>query len=218
MKQNSISLVVGRRNIGKSTLLMDLIHKTSDKYERIIYFTHKIMMQTDSSFIQKLPKNVTVVGIDDEEELKEWLLKIIYGQKMIIETKHYDQAKNGMLIVFENVLNLDKKIQKDNNFAQLVNMNKHLRISLIFVLQYLNDLAPTYRNAAESPFFCGESNDKGLKLYKEFCGWQQDFASFSEVFQHYTDNYGIFVLDRWAKSNGQLDGLYKFKWYKANIY
>jgi hypothetical protein len=203
MKPDRISLVVGKRGSGKSSLLKDLLYCMRDKFD----FTMAMCPTMESANMLKgcMPECCVYSRFSPA--------KI----DLLVQTAREFAAKEKerhFLLVLDDVF-YDKSICRSQSFRFLFFNGRHIRVTVILLLQYLVDLPPDLRSNVDYVFSMRETVlSNKLKLYKMFFGVFGSFEDFSAVFDRCTQNYECICLDNTLQSTGVCDCIL---WYKARL-
>lgn len=203
IKPYRIILIIGRRGTGKSTLLEDLLYQMRSNVDFAV-----AMSPTEESlnmFRQHMPESWLYPGytpgkVEDMVEMQKALSRC---------NKH-----RSLLLTLDDCL-YEKSVLRSTCMRQLFFNGRHLRICLIFAVQYLVDVDPSLRTQIDYVISLREGilSNKN-RLHRFFYGIVPNFQDFCNVLDKVTDNYGALVLDATCTSTKLEDCLY---WYRANI-
>ena len=203
IKKDRICLIVGKRGSGKSSLLKDLLYSMRDRFDFCMAMcptmesanTLKSCMPESSVFSRFSPGKID----------------------LLVQTAREVAAKNKerhFLLVLDDVF-YDKSICRSQSFRFLFFNGRHIRVTVVLLLQYLVDLPPDLRANVDYIFSMRETVlANRLKLYKMFFGVFGSFEDFVAVFERCTQNYECICLDNALQSTGVADCIF---WYKARL-
>jgi len=203
IKKDRISLIVGKRGSGKSSLLKDLLYSMSDRFD----FTMAMCPTMESANMLKscMPECCVYSRFSPG--------KI----DLLVQTAREFAAKGKerhFLLVLDDVF-YDKSICRSQAFRFLFFNGRHIRVTVVLLLQYLVDLPPDLRANVDYVFSMRETVlANRLKLYKMFFGVFGSFEDFCAVFERCTQNYECICLDNTLQSTGVSDCIF---WYKARL-
>jgi len=203
IKKDRISLIVGKRGSGKSSLLKDLLFSMRDRFD----FCMAMCPTMESANMLKscMPESCVYSRFSPG--------KI----DLLVQTAREFAAKNKerhFLLVLDDVF-YDKSICRSQSFRFLFFNGRHVRVTVILLLQYLVDLPPDLRSNVDYIFSMRETVlANRLKLYKMFFGVFGSFEDFCAVFERCTQNYECICLDNTLQSTGVADCIF---WYKARL-
>ena len=194
--------VIGKRGVGKTTLIKDLLIKTN---RQNIY----VFSGTESGngfYKQNFPDAIIY------NEFNETVLQnLITNQKNIIDKTDTDFLV-PITIVFDDLAIVNHR--KSNALQQIIFNGRHYKITLITELQYARELPPQLRTNVDFVFALKENvKDNVNKLYENYFGMFQKFSDFQTVFRSCTEDYGAIVMDNCSKSSRMEDLVF---WYKAD--
>lgn len=185
MAQKSTTLIIGKRNRGKSTLAADLLRYF--KCPKAIIFS-----ATDgcSGFYAKhFPKDY----IFDEYDT-ETLDRIVKLQKKYVKQDN-NFRRTGLLLVIDDT-GFDKKFLSSKELYEVVLNGRHLNITVVIMLQDPASMPLALRGQMDYVFSLGESFPVNQeRLYKWFFGVYPSLNDFVKNFQKITADYGAIVLD-----------------------
>jgi hypothetical protein len=209
---NKIIIFIGKRNTGKSCLVLDYLYHHSD----IPIGT--VISPTDA-YNNTYKKHIPGIFIHDEftpELIENFLLR----QKDIIAKKntdpnYYDVDARAFLIL-DDCLYDAKSWVNDKNIKWIFMNGRHADATMLLTAQYVMGIPPNLRTNVDYIFICKEpkvSNKK--KLWEHYCGMFPTFEMFDQVLTACTDDYGCLVIDNSSISSKIEDQVFH---YKANIH
>lgn len=203
IKPHRISLLLGRRGGGKSTLLRNLLYNSRDRYDFALAFCPTL----ESSMLLKECMPVSCVYDRYMQSKVDALVRVAS------ETAAAGKERNFLLIL-DDVM-YDKAVCRTQSFRYLFYNGRHARITCIILMQYLVDMPPDMRTQVDYVYTMKENTIQNrTKLYKMFFGVFSTFDDFSTVLERCTQNYETLVLDNTLQSNGAADCIF---WYKASL-
>jgi protein-tyrosine phosphatase len=191
-----VACIIGKRGTGKTTLIKDLLIKTSRKN---IY----VFSESGNGFYgENFPEAVIY------NEFYETVLE------SLIDVQRNSSKKLPITIVFDDII-YSIKSRNSKVFKELLMNGRHNNITLILSLQYCMGLSPDLRSNIDYVFSlkCVSNKSSQEKLYKTFFGIIPKFSDFQQVFKSCVDDYGAMVLDNTSRSNKIEDNVF---WYKAD--
>lgn len=164
--------IVGNTNSGKTHLCKYLIASlfSDKKFNNIFIFSPTAKISNDGSY-SMVPDNHIFSNPTDDK-----IQKIIKLQK--------ENSNLKTLIIFDDCIGVFSKESKVLN--NLVISHRHLKISIIFISQYLKAINPVWRSNFHYLFSSKISNYENLKKYKEI--WFNDVKDIQQHFNKYTTN------------------------------
>lgn len=201
IQPGKIILLIGKRGTGKSTLIKDLCFHMKDRYKIGIGMTPTT---------------------DSQEELAKFLPDtLIYNDfntddlKNIINVQQTDRSKKSdirnILLICDDC-GYDKKSLTDPAIRNIFMNGRHLKLGMVFAVQYLMDIQPALRTNVDYVFALRENIKANReKLYKYFFGCFDNYRQFEKVFEQTTQNNECIVLDNTNTSNDISKQIYYYK-------
>lgn len=203
IKKDRITLIVGKRGSGKSSLLQDLLYSMRDRFD---FCMAMCPTMESGDALKKVMPECCVYNRFSPGKID-----------MLVQTAREFAAKNKerhFLLVLDDVF-YDKGICRSQSFRFLFFNGRHVRVTVIILIQYMVDLPPDLR--ANVDVVCSMKETilaNRLKLFKMFFGVFATFADFESVFERCTQNYECICLDNTLQSTGVADCIF---WYKARL-
>lgn len=209
LSAGKVILAVGKRNTGKSTLIVDILNQ----YRPIIPCAVCISGSEDGNgFYKKFIPDIMIYSEYDPEILR----RLIKRQRAI--TKRYQAGENvnpNCLLILDDVA-FDKSIFRSREIRRLVYNGRHCHVTLIIAAQFLVDIPPDIRTNIDLIFALRENiRANQERLYKFFFGIFSDFYTFTQALISCTNNFECLVCDNTARSNDISECIY---WYKAPLH
>jgi len=205
IKPDSTCIFIGKRNSGKSKLLADILYHKRKEIPTAIVFS-----QTESTnpfYIKMLPDAFIYDGID-----KEALQRILMRQKVVVKQPPPTENFNPTLLVIFDDCMPEKKSFNDPLIRFLFLNGRHLKIFLMVILQYANDLPKALRANCDYIFCLKENQPNVREVLRStfFSGFNRQ--GFDQVMSYYTDNYGCLVVNGVERSQEMTK---QYFWYRA---
>lgn len=209
---NKIIIFIGKRNTGKSCLVLDYLYHHAD----IPLGT--VISPTDDFNLTYKP-HIPSIFIHDEFT-PELIGNFLQRQKDIVrKTKtdpQYYEVDPRSFLILDDCLYDAKSWVNDKNIKWIFMNGRHAQVTMLLTAQYVMGIPPNLRTNVDYIFICKEpkySNKK--KLYDHYCGMFPSFEMFNQVLVACTSNYGCLVVDNSSTSDRIEDQVY---WYKAVIH
>ena len=201
---NRVCVFVGKRNTGKSTLVIDIMyHKRSIPVGIVMSGTEE-----GNSFYQNYMPDLFVYN-DYSTEVCE---KVIARQKQMVRRK---EQNSGAFMLIDDCM-YDKKMIRDKCIRGIFMNGRHWNLFFMLTMQYCMDLSPDLRANIDYVFILRENIIQNReKIYKNFFGIFPTFDMFNQVLTACTENFECLVLDNTSKSNKIEDVVF---WYKAKLH
>ena len=206
-KPNRVFLVVGKRGSGKSLLLLDILHKTSNMIDFALAMTATIPTQKKLS--RHIARQYVRLGGYDHD-LADKFLQVC---KALVQNK---ARRRNMALILDDCIGGDNgKFLKGNTISSLVLNGRHFHSSLYITTQYLMTVPPAIRSNTDYVFVLAESSRVvRKKIWETFFGMISTFVEFEKFFSVATQHYSALVLDTTQSSNNIEDCVF---WYKAKV-
>lgn len=200
MKPNRTILLCGRRGMGKSTLLKDILYH--------------IRKRVDTGFAFS-PTQDTIRMFEDcfphSHIYNEYSLDVV---KNIIAslTSLTEQNKHREVVLTLDDCMFDKGIMKTREMREIHMNGRHLHLWFINCVQYLMDMGPDIRSQIDYVFVLKENVIANRqKLHKYFFGIFEKYEEFSLVMDKCTNSFECLVLDNTQANNSIEDSIYYYK-------
>ena len=210
IKDNSVVVLIGKRDTGKSYLCRDILHHHKNiPVGQVISGT-----EGANQFYQKIVPKLFI-----HEEFKTDIVQnMLKRQKLMIEKKrqvggHEANIDERAFLILDDCL-YDNTWSKDK-FMRSVFMNgRHYRLLFLLTMQYALGIPPNLRTNIDFVFILRENYVSNRKrLYEHYAGMFPTFEMFCQVMDQCTENYECLVINNNAKSNQLSDQIF---WYKAS--
>ena len=206
IKDDSVVVMIGKRNTGKSFLTKDLLFYHQDlPAGTVISPTEK-----SNKFYSDI---VPPIFIHDEYEPKitqEFIKRQKNLKKRIINGEK-DIDRRTFLIMDDCLY--DNEWKKDKVIREIFMNGRHLDIFFLLSMQYAIGIGPNLRCNIDWVFILKENNVQNRKkLYENYAQIFDTFEIFCQTMDAYTENFECLVIHNGSKSNKLEDQVY---WYKA---
>jgi len=211
MKQDNITLHIGRRRSGKSYLLKDLISYHKDiKIGLVISPT-----EVSNQFFQKFIPNILIY----DEYTPEIIQRFLDRQIKVTKQRNDEIKKYGKsdidpraFIILDDCL-YDKTWQSDKNIRSIFMNGRHYSIMTIITSQTSLGLNPTLRSQIDYVFiFKNNVLKEREKIFNHYAGICNSFEVFNKIMDNTTENFEVMVIDNTTQGNNITE---QIKWYKA---
>jgi len=202
MGNTSVSLFIGKRNTGITTLLLDNLNKNRDiSMVRCVSSTDEFNHLSD-----KYPDFII-----HKEYTSKILEELIDHQKVILQSEFcqkYKDIKHRALLIIDGCLN---DWLKDKNIEYIFMNGRHLGISCLLSMEYLG-IPPILRCNSDYIFICMEADSNvKMKLYEKYAGIFPTYGMFNKVLTDSTKDHGCLVIDNVTLSDKLEDRVFCFK-------
>lgn len=203
ISQKCSVLVIGKRNRGKSTLMVDIFRYIKAPKAIVLSATDKCSHFYEQYFPEKF------IYAEYDQEI---LIKLVQSQKKAVQ-KNPHMNKSGLLLVIDDT-GFDKKFLKSKILSEILMNGRWYNISVVIGVQDAASIPLALR--AQMDYVCALSENfkcNQERLYNWFFGVYNDFRTFRHAFLTCTSNYGVMVLDNVCKDITSEKTIF---WYKAN--
>mgnify|MGYP003388709002 CR=1 FL=1 len=205
---DSVVVLIGKRNTGKSYLTKDLLYNNRDiPVGTVISPTE----QANKFYSDMIPP----IFIHDEYT-PPVVSNIIKRQKKLKSVMNSNSENNDLdnrtFLILDDCL-YDNTWQKDKNIRNIFMNGRHYNILFILTMQFALGIPPNLRTNIDYVFILREnivSNRK--RIYDHYAGMFPTFDMFCSTMDQCTENYECLVICNNAKSNKIEDQVF---WYKA---
>ena len=192
------SVIIGKRDTGKTTLIKDLISKTCNG---ILHGT--IITPTDKLLYE---------GVVPAEQLHE-----SYSADTVIEVLkrqtniEIEIEDRRAYFVLDNCM-YDTSWTKDPMLLSLVLFTQSYHLTVFLSMAYALAMQPTMRDNINYVFIFREPIEQNRKrLYEFYGGMFPSYEQFCEVLDAYTTDYSCLVIDNTTQSTRLEDRVYHYK-------
>jgi hypothetical protein len=203
MGNDKVCLFIGKRGTGKTTLVTDIMeHKKGIPFAMAMSGTE----DGNGHYGQFVAPGFVFSGYN-----KEAVERLILRQKRVIKTRGKDNTPPVLFLMDDCIY--DKGFMNDTVMRQLFLNGRHWKIFFMLTTQYCMDINPMVRSNVDYVFILKNNIPKErIKLFDHFFGVCGDYATFNQIMNECTSNYGCVVLDNTVTSNRLEDCVF---WYKA---
>jgi hypothetical protein len=211
LKDNSIVVLLGKRDTGKSWLVRDLLwHHKDIPVGTVICPTENVnpfySEMVPSLFIHEKASPDLLASVTKRQKI---ISKKVAVQKTQRGTSHIDPRA---FLVMDDCL-YDRGWGQDENIRFLFMNGRHVKTLVLITMQYPLGVLPNLRTNIDYVFILRETNIKSRqKIYENYAGVFPTFDSFCDCLDQTTENYECMVINNNAKSNKLQDSVF---WYKA---
>jgi len=208
IRDDSIVVMIGKRNTGKSYLIRDLLY-----HKRDIPIATAI---SPTEMANKFYTNLIPKMFIHYEYQTNILKNIMKRQKKLV--KRIQAGENDIdpraIFIMDDCMYDNKGWQNDKYIRYLFYNGRHYSIGpYILTLQYAMGIPPTLRTQIDYVFLLRENVIANRKrLYEQFAGFIPTFDMFCHVMDQCTENFECLVIHNGSKSNKIEDQIF---WYKA---
>jgi hypothetical protein len=207
IRDDSVVVMIGKRNTGKSFLTKDLLYHHQDLP------TGTVISPTENAnrFYSDI---VPPIFIHDEysPKITHEFIKRQKGLKKRMSMGEKDIDHRAFLIMDDCLYDNDWK--KDKIIREIFMNGRHWGVFFLLLMQYAIGIPPNLRTNIDWVFLLRENNiQQRKKLYENYAGMFYDFQMFCDVMDKCTENHECLVIHNGSKSNKLEEQVY---WYKAN--
>ena len=202
--QKTTILVVGKRNRGKSTLMVDVCRFIKAPKAIVLSATDKC-----SHFYEKYFPSHFIYENYDESLLEN----IVAAQKKAVKSNEL-MEKSGLLLIIDDT-GFDRKFLKSKILAEILMNGRWYNITVIIGVQDPASLPLHLRGQIDYVLCLAESFKVNQeRLYNWFFGIYPSFKDFRNAFVEITKDYGAIVLDNVTTNINSIKNT--VFWYKAD--
>jgi hypothetical protein len=215
VRDDSVIIMLGKRNTGKSFLCKDLLSYHADVPTGIV------ISGTESA--NKFYGEIFPPLFIYEEYKPEIVANLLKRQKLVIRKNNQLMSGGGSssnsidprtIFIMDDCL-YDDSWTRDVNIRSIFMNGRHLKMMFIFTMQYPLGVPPVLRSNIDYVFILREQITSNRKrIYDNYCGMLPSFEIFCSVLDQTTENYECLVVDNTTRSNKIEDQLY---YYKAEV-
>jgi len=208
IKDDSVVVMIGKRNTGKSFLTKDLLFYHQDLPAGTVISP----TENANKFYSDI---VPPIFIHDEYEPKI-TQEFIKRQKSLKKRMTMGEEKdidNRAFLIMDDCL-YDNDWKKDKIIREIFMNGRHWGVFFLLLMQYAIGIPPNLRSNIDWVFLLRENNIQNRKkLYENYAGMFHTFEMFCQTMDACTENFECLVIHNGAKSNKLEDQVY---WYRAD--
>jgi|TARA_B110000444_G_C18783967_1_gene568914 hypothetical protein len=205
---DSVVVMIGKRNTGKSFLTRDLLSYHTD----IPVGTVISATEAANGFYSEMVPPIFIHG----EYRDDIVQKVLMRQEKLIRKKKTagnERINPNTFVIMDDCM-YDSSIFKSKFVRSLFMNGRHYKIFFILAMQYALGLPPNLRTNIDYVFILRENIIQNRKrLYDSYAGMFPSFDAFCTVMDQCTSNYECLVIDNTSKSNKIEECIF---WYKAD--
>ena len=209
LKYDSVVVLLGKRNTGKSFLTRDILYNHKDiPLGTIISPTE----EANQFFTPLTPKFFI-----HDEYTPEIINNFVKRQGRLIKKQvggapEYQNIDPRAFLILDDCL-YDNTWVKDKNVRSLFMNGRHFKAFFIITSQYSLGIPPNLRTNVDYVFVLRETiHSNRRRLYEQYCGMFPTYEFFCTVMDQCTENFECLVINNNSKSSKLEDQCF---WYKA---
>lgn len=206
LRFDSVVVLIGKRNTGKSFLVRDILYHHRD----IPLGTIISPSEEANQFFTPLAPHFFI-----HEEYSDGLVdRVVKRQKKALKSWQKDKSLDPRaFVVFDDCM-YDNSWKSDKNVRLLFMNGRHYKMLFLITMQFPLGITPNLRTNVDFVFILRENIHSNRKrIFEHWAGMFPDFKTFCSVLEQCTENYECLVIDNTSKSNKIEDMVY---WYKAS--
>ena len=211
IKSDSVVVLIGKRNTGKSYCMKDILSYHKDLPVGVVISP----TETANNFFETFIPNMLIYEEYEPVIIKKFLdRQISINKQKAIQIKRYNSSDidNRAFLILDDCL-YDKTWPTDKNIRSIFMNGRHYKIFFLITMQYCMGLPPVLRANIDYVFiFKNNIIKEREKIYNHYAGVFNDFSTFCAVMDSCTENYECVVIDNKIQSNKLED---QVKWYRA---
>ncbi len=212
IKDDSVVVLIGKRNTGKSYLTKDLLYNNRDIPVGTVISPTEMANKFYSNMIPPIfiHDEYTPPVVSNVVKRQKKLKKIVNTPNNNTNAENLDLRT---FLILDDCL-YDNSWQKDKNIRNIFMNGRHYNILFILTMQFALGIPPNLRTNIDYVFILREnivSNRK--RIYDHYAGMFPTFDMFCSTMDQCTENFECLVICNNAKSNKIEDQVF---WYKAD--
>lgn len=207
LRYDSVAVLLGKRNTGKSFLVNDILYNNRDIPLGTIVSPSE---EANQFFTPKVP------GFFIHSEFSSGLLeRVVKRQKKAIKAWQKDKSYDPRaFVVFDDCMFDSASWNNDKNVRLLFMNGRHYKMMFLITMQFPLGIPPVLRTNVDFVFILRETvNSNRKRIYEHWAGMFPNFKDFCHTLDQCTENYECLVIDNTSKSSKLEDMVY---WYKAS--
>jgi len=212
---NSIVVLISRRNGGKTTCLKDIMYYHSDIPVGTVINPTESANKSYSHMVPSL--------FIHEEYSPKLIGDLLTRQKTMTKRVNKEKVTYGKqmtdpraFLILDDCM-YDNIWKKDKSMRYIFLNGRHQQLFCMITLQYVLGIPPELRNNVDYAFIFRDNNLSNRKrLYENYCSVIPTFEMFNTIMDSVTtDGYGCLVINNLARSHKLEDCVF---WYEASIH
>lgn len=213
---NSVILMLGMRNSGKSSCIRDILfhHKDIPK-ATVISGT-----EGPNPFFKKfMPLNFINTNVDEsiiqdalkrQEVIKESKDALVSSDNPVLREKS-KKIDTRAILILDDCVGKNNKIFRTNPVKEMFMNGKHFDMLFIIALQYATSIHPDLRQNINYIFLFAEPRRvERERIYRNYASAIPSFELFNFLMDEYTNNYGCLVI-KITNSTNLGDSIFRYK-------
>ena len=209
---NSIIVLLGKRNTGKSFLVRDVLwHHQDLPVATVISPT-----EAANAFYSTIVPSLFI----HDKVTPELLAGVIKRQKMVKRRYNREKAIHGSstvdaraAVILDDCL-YDKSWAQDESMRYLFMNGRHVNAFVMITMQHPMGIPPNLRTNIDYTFILRENNHSNRRrIYENYAGMFPNLDVFCQVMDQATNGYDCLVIANAARSNKLDEQVF---WYCAN--
>lgn len=211
MKQHTVTMLLGRRGSGKSTLVKDILYHFRDIPAGLV------MNGTEEAngFYSEIVPSMLIRNQFKTEYLSSLLLR----QKKMLDKRAEEEKEgrpmtdNRAFLVMDDLMFDNKQWIKDVEMQRVFLNGRHYKVTYLLTMQYPLGIPPCLRSQVDYTFILKEpSYGNKKRIFQNYGSSFPSFDVFCQVLDKVTRAYGCLVIDNTKPDADFWDTVY---WYKA---
>lgn len=214
IEPNKILVFIGKRNTGKSVLVIDyLFHNQDIPFCTCISPTDDLNLTFRPHIPSRFIFDAYSPALIDNFLKRQRALKMKKeNAKAGRGDPRYQFVDSRGLLIMDDLLADAEKWKKDPNITWIFTNGRHADITLILTMQYQMGIPPIMRVNIDYLFICKETKRIELdKLWKNYAGIFSTFDMFLQILNQVTRDYGCLVIDNTSQSDKLEDQVFIYK-------
>jgi len=207
IKDDSVVVMIGKRNTGKSFLTKDLLFHHQDLP------CGTIISPTEHAnrFYSDIVPPIFIHDKYDPKITQEFMKRQKVLKKRIVNGE--GDIDGRAFLIMDDCL-YDNKWKSDEIIREIFLNGRHFNIFYLLLMQYAIGIPPNLRSNIDWVFILRDSNIQNRKkLFECYAGMFPSFETFCQTMDACTENFECLVIHNCSRSNKIEDQVF---WYKAN--
>ena len=211
LKDDSVVIFIGKRNVGKSYCLKDILsYHQSMPIGMVISPTERA-----NHFFESIVPKMLVHDEYEADKVQKFLdRQIKVTDQFNKEKKQYGSTSIDprAFLILDDCL-YDKTWPNDKNIRCLFMNGRHYKVFFLITMQYPLGIPPHLRANVDYVFIFRENNIKQReRIYQQYAGMFPNMKFFDQIMDQCTENFECLVINNKTQSNKLEDQVF---WYKA---
>lgn len=200
---NKITVLLGKRNSGKSILALELIKKELHNFDRVYLF----------SPTEKINKFFTKGGVVESncifDTFDEGFVKAVFKKIEQVNSGLEKENQKKVLFILDDVIGGEQNIHSSHGLSLLAVRGRHINISVIILIQSMTAVHPLLRGNTDTMLVSTLNSSSVETLAQGFClGKQFSVKKFIDMYERTCTDYTFLCINNQTTKSNSISEIY----------